>query len=1049
MIQMLRRRHYVMRFPPEPNANRERRVSPVSHRRSALHDQVRNPTLPSGEMVPLTRQRIVFGARVALLGLGAAWATARAGNYPWSVRVWRDDGPPNVNVAAIIQTDDRFLWLASRGTLTRFDGNGFEAFPDTSLTPPLSGEVARLLRTRDNAIVAALTDGSLARFAGGRETLLTQKIMAAPLASLVEDARGVIWVALENGTVWRVSGDDVHRVTAADGYPDGGGGFLATDVHGQVWWVKRQYTGVIRDDRFVVVNQTDRLQKRLAAARDGDMWLCSGLRLFKCDDRGKLDYRGAMQLRNLGTRATALLEDRKGDVWIGMSPGGLFRYDGKTFENIPASSPDISSLFEDDEGNIWVGTTTGGLDRVRPRAIAVEGAETDLPFESMRLLCQDANGQIWGTTEDRTLVRRTEAGWSLLPNNHDILRGERVTALASAPDGAIWVGSDAHDLHRISATAFKHWEQKDGVLARVITALAVDRNSRVWIAGYKRTGLQVFEHDTFTTLPSPPNIQPLRTIVEAPSGEMWAGGDQGELWRVANDRIIDETVPLSPLRERICALHFTADGALWIGYASGGLARVKDGHASVIGVAQGLFDDHIAELVADDRGWLWCGTSKGIFKLRLDELNAVADGRTSRVQPLRYSDENLAALHASFDGGSGALRSRDGRLWIPMGPTLAIIAPSKLRDNFAPPPVLIREVAIDDRAIARYGGLIPPTDAIDLRSARMPLRISSLERKAAFEFTALTFGDNENVRFRYRLAGFDAEWIDAGNRRTASYSRLPPGTYRFEVTACNGDGVWNEQGAAVGLIVVPRWWQTLWFRLAALGLLIGAIFAVVRFLTLRRLAARLRTLEQQAAVEKERTRIARDLHDDLGGRLTQVVLLNELAEQETALGEPARERAREMASSVRQVIKALDETVWALNPRNDTLPDLIDYLSQFAVEFLRAAGIRCRVDLPDHPPALPVPADVRHHVFLVVKEALNNVARHAGASTVDLTVTLTARQLGITVRDDGHGFGDRSPDAQADGLRNMRERMNEIGGTLEIVSTPAGTQISLRWHLPP
>jgi signal transduction histidine kinase len=305
------------------------------------------------------------------------------------------------------------------------------------------------------------------------------------------------------------------------------------------------------------------------------------------------------------------------------------------------------------------------------------------------------------------------------------------------------------------------------------------------------------------------------------------------------------------------------------------------------------------------------------------------------------------------------------------------------------------------------------------------------------------------VLFKYKAEGYDADWVDAGPRRTAIYTNLPPRDYVFRVKACNGDGIWNETGATLAFSVEPFFWQTWWFALATIVLFTSALVAVVRYVSVRRLQARLRLLAQQSALEKERTRIARDIHDDIGNRLTTISLLSKLAYRDRAEPEKTGDHARTIGTAVREVTDSLDEIVWAVNPRNDTLPHLVNYVCQFAVEFLKAAGIECHLEVPDHPPEHVLAADVRHNLFLAVKEALHNVVRHAQATDVTLAITCAGDTLAVSVTDNGRGF-EAKPDAEgADGLRNMHQRMAEVGGTFAIAgATPAGTCVTLVYPLP-
>jgi len=320
------------------------------------------------------------------------------------------------------------------------------------------------------------------------------------------------------------------------------------------------------------------------------------------------------------------------------------------------------------------------------------------------------------------------------------------------------------------------------------------------------------------------------------------------------------------------------------------------------------------------------------------------------------------------------------------------------------------------------------------------LKLPPDHRRLDFEFTAPSFAGPENIGFRYRLGSLEEDWTQP-TPRSATYPRLPAGTYSFEVAACNQEGQWS-QPVALNIAVQPFFWQRWWFRLAVFAAFTGSIIGIVRYVSFRRLRRRLQQLEQQSALHQERARIAKDIHDDLGANLTQISLLGELAQQDRATPEKASEHVTKISTTARQLIKSLDEIVWAVNPSNDTLAHLVDYTGQFALDYLRVAGIRCRLDFPEETPPREVSTDVRHDLFLIVKEALHNVVKHAQATEVWLRIKATEDSLRVSIEDNGRGF-DHAPDhAGADGLLNMRSRAEEIGGTCEIQSkSGSGTKV--------
>jgi len=325
-----------------------------------------------------------------------------------------------------------------------------------------------------------------------------------------------------------------------------------------------------------------------------------------------------------------------------------------------------------------------------------------------------------------------------------------------------------------------------------------------------------------------------------------------------------------------------------------------------------------------------------------------------------------------------------------------------------------------------------------VRHSTSMLEVAPGKRRFEFRFTALSLVAPEKVRFRHQLQGLDRDWSNPDEGRTAAYSFIPPGRYTFRITACNNDGIWNPTGTTLALVVRPFYWQTWWFKTGTgLGLALALAWGVWR---VERWRGRLllERLEQQRALDRERARIAKDIHDDLGASLAQIALLSERVEE--ALADPAEaERAnRRIAAIAQRTIESLDEIVWAVSPKNDTLESLANYLSQFVQEHLTLAKIRCVLEVPTVLPELELRAEVRHNLLLATREAVQNVVAHAGATEVRVALHFGQAAFEITITDNGCGFDPQRVSGEGNGLANMRQRLAEIGGQLEILNPPEG-----------
>ncbi len=989
---------------------------------------------------------VICLARASLLaGMMAlsARADVAATNSAWLARTWQsDDGLPGNIVSGVAQTPNGYLWVATENGVVRFDGVRFRSIAVPKL-PGRRSSIIRALLLAQQDIWLAMDGGLVARIAQGatNAVVVSQGVPNSQPVDMEEDREHAVWISFYNHSVCRIAEGEVSVFGAGDGLPGSGTCALTRDADGQLWFAQAGRVGVFREGRFRSLLTLPSSNMRIAPARGGGVWICAGMRVYKFQEGVKYTEIGQIVPERAGATPTALMEDDSGALWIGTSTSGLYRYENGNFENVKTSHLEIQSLTEDREGDLWVGTGGGGLDRLRPRVLELQGIESGLPFESVISICEDTTGGFWATTQDGVLARWQGGAWTAFSGNTG-WPGGAATCLVADQEGGVWIGTHNRGLYHWQKGRFTTLARQDGLASDNVRALLLSKSGDLWIGLDSHPAVQRLRNGELRSFELPTATRPVRAMVEDAAGDIWLGTVDGLLLRWKGEQMRDETPgavsPVPPIR----CLQATSDGSVWIGYGGAGLGHWKDGHYFRITTGHGLLDGHISQIVEDDRGAFWLAGNRGIFEVARAELEDVITGRATRVRSIIYGrDEGLTSLQANYGYSPGAMRSRDGRIWFLTRTGLAVVQVRNVRDNLLPPQVVIEDMMVDGQAIASPG--------TDEGAQKALFELSPRHRKVDFDYTALSFVAPENVHFRYRLTGAEDDWVEAGPRRSASYQRLPAGQYRFQVQACNNTGIWNETGAGLDFEVRPFFWQTWWFRSVVVAGFSFSLVAAVRYVSFRRLREQLRSLEQQAALHKERARIAKDMHDDLGASLTQIALLSELARQDMTVPEKAGEHVQKISGTARQVIKSLDEIVWAVNPRNDTLAHLIDYVGQSSLDFLRAPGIRCRLDLPENPPARTVSTEVRHNLFLVIKEALHNIVKHAQASEVWLRADVTGPALRIAIEDNGCGFEQPPENSWADGLRNMRQRMAEIGGDFRIESRPgAGTKVTLELPWP-
>ena len=1017
----------------------------------------------------MAKRRLNHGQSILGLLLPALWLLTEPGRAaeatpppppsptPWFNRAWQsDEGLPDNTVVAVGQTPDGFLWVATQAGLVRFDGLQFHQFavggradgPPSLIQAMLVDRRGRLWLAGDRQAVVCVDGGRVTTVAAGTE----QANLEARL--MLEDATGSIWVSYIGGEVHRFGEGGRQSYSARDGLTGGGTCQLATDRDGGLWYAEGGVLGKYAQGRFTMLEKFR--AQRIAPARAGGLWICTARQVFRFQTGAPPVRVADLPVTGGDVNPTVLYEDRAGGLWIGTREAGLFCWRNGQIQKIPTSHQEILSLFEDAEGNFWVGTRGGGLNRLQPRVVELLAPDPAVPFEGIRSVCEDRQGRLWAVGESGKLFQRTAEGWHALT----AAQGWPVPyALCVAPDaeGGVWIGTQYLGLyHWRGENLATNLNRTTGLGGDLVGALLPRSDGTIWLGTQSVDGRQ---HTLEQRGPGagrvfvlPGGSGPVAALAADAAGDVWAGTSGGMLLRVHQDALLAETGRTVSGRAAIRSLYPAPDGSLWIGYAGAGVGWLQAGRFAHFGQEQGLPDDYISQILEDGRGWLWFAGNRGIFQVRAADLAQVAAAGGGRLQSVAYGqNEGLPRLQAGHEYFPGAWRAGDGELWFAMQSGLARVHAANRPPNPTPPRVVIEGLRSNGQTLLDYGaGALVPTEAaaarFTIRGGEPEFRLPPGQRQVDLFFTALSFTLPEAVGFRYRLAG--QPWVEAGAQRVASYPQLSPGTHHFQVEAVNSDGVRDETGAGLTLVVVPEWWETLWFQVAApltgFALLGGGLLDALR----RRHRRQIERLELLQATERERARIAQDLHDDLGAGLTQISLNSAMVQNPAVAPEVVAGMLQEIDQRAHELVTALDEIVWAVNPKNDTVPSLARYLCQFAQHCLQPGEITCRLEVAAALPNAPVSAEQRHQLFLAFKEALHNTLRHSGATELRLAIAGNVRAVTITLADNGRGFVPGPPKEGEDGLANMRSRLERLGGSCQITTAPgAGTVVTFELPL--
>jgi ligand-binding sensor domain-containing protein/signal transduction histidine kinase len=964
------------------------------------------------------------------------------------MRVWQvENGLPQNKVTAVVQTRDGYLWAGTYSGLARFDGVRFTVFDEKNTPAMRSSRVTALFESDDGTLWIGHENGAVTKFKDGKFS--AQENQAAwggvKIYAFTADDGGDVWLLNESGQLARMRDGKTLL-------PEGGLASkllsLARDHAGKVWVARDGKLSVMEHAGLRVVqlgtNTTGSYVQGICASHDGGLWVAGDGRIRKWDGEKWLQDLGVAPWNLLPL--TSFVETRNGTLLAGTSSDGFFILFPGTgapplhFNRISGFQADwVLSLIEDREGNLWVGTGGNGLVSLRPNNIQTLAPPDRWRGRAVLSVFPSATNGVWIGTEGAGLYHYANGAWENFGYTNGI-GNSYVWSIAENPQGNLFVGTWGAGLYVRDGESFKFAPAMERQLLRV-PALMTAADGSLW-AGTENGLLHYHDGQTnwFAEAGGNP-LRDVRTIIEETNGTIWFGMAGNGLACLDQNKIQQFHRGDGLPSDYIECLHFDEYGALWIGTFGGGLCRFKDGKFSVIDSAQGLPNSVIGHIEDDGNGFFWMSSHGGILRAAKRELNDCADGKIKSVAFLAYGiNDGLPTIECSEGMQPAGGQTPDGRLWFPTSKGLVVINPNEVRINQLLPPMALEEVLVDGQRVT---------------NALPSLRILPGRNRLEFHYTALSLVAPEKVRFKRRIEGLEKDWVDAGDRRVANYSFVPPGDYVFHVIACNNDGVWNERGVALPFTVLPHFWQTWWFHFFGGLMTVVLVGAGVWFDTRRRLRRRLEKLEREQAIERERTRIAKDIHDDLGASLTRITMLSQSVRGETQIPEYVSTNLERIFGTARELTRALDEIVWAVNPRHDTLESLANYLSRFAYDFLSVAEIRCRLDLPLQLPAVLVTTEVRHNLFLAFKEALNNVVKHAAASEVQVALKLEANQLTLTVADNGRDFVGNDPASKpptnpdrimhGHGLPNMKRRLAEIGGACEVQGVAGqGTTVTFR-----
>lgn len=964
-------------------------------------------------------------AVILLVSMVPSFVAAAQGFTGYTEHLWQaPDGLPEQTVQAFAQTSDGYLWIGTTGGLLRFDGAHFTVFDRQNTGALHENSVFSLLVARDGTLWIGTEGGGIVSYSnGGFHTWTGIDGNTTDFVRVLEQDRdGSIWAGTDGGLL-HLASDRFVRVDGTPATPPLSVHSIYRDKLNRLWAGGSRLMAMDGTNTKVYTLGAESSQnqvKSILQTSDGTLWVgtVSGLdRMLPGQDRFEpVD----------GVRSTVrvLRQTQDGVLWIGTIGQGVFTWTGGKLAQItaPSSLPSntVLNLFEDMEGNFWIGTQTGMVRLTRSKVSIVPLPQAnDADFET---IYRDNDGSFWiGSTllfqmRNGILARRVLPGMS----------GIHVRNIYRDRSGALWAGTDGDGVYRIAGSNTTRWTVRDGLSNNFIRSMTQDRDRSMWIAtdaGLNhligdRAHTRIVSYQTQEGL----TYASTRCLQEDKRGDLWIGTDRG-LSHMHEGVFVQDAATSAMAQMKVWAIHEDADGGLWFGTRNNGLFRLRAGLLSHFTTEDGLASNAIYEILEDGGGHLWMSGPNGISMLSRSELDAQA-GTTARHFALTfYSIVGMAANTEIYGGTqpSGCITAA-GDVWFPSNRGPIHILPYR-RSSQPSPPLRIEQVLADGLPASGAGPIVlPPANG-----------------RLEFIFEPIQLRAQDGLRFRYMLDGFDKDFSPATSARTADYTNLPAGQYRFRVRTFEVSNPEAVTEAWIDIVQRPYFYRTRWFSSVCVGLSGLLIFAIYQY-RVRHVRARFE------AVLEERSRLAREMHDTViqgctgvSALLEAVAMEEEKQQMETGLIDVARQQLRTTIGEAR-------DAVWDLRREDSGAGVLGEKMEAMARQV--GAEFNLAITCTTTGTAFGVSPPMAHDLLMIARESVCNAALHGRPFHVAIVLGFSRRELVLTVSDDGCGFDVRQAESKSGhhfGLTGMRERVERWGGRLRLTSTPgSGVRVEAR-----
>ena len=989
----------------------------------------RLPAGRSSSLRPLlfsTRLHISLAALIVFAGLllHAQGAVSSASDWNYASNSWQSqNGLPGETVQSFAQTPDGFLWIGTAAGLLRFDGASFVRYSSENTPAIHENSVFSLLATRDGRLWIGTDGGGLVEMHDGvfRAYSTAEGLSDGFIRALYEDRQGALWVATDSG-LYRMRAGKFDRIDNEPDMPPNAFHSVVEDHQGRLWaGAGRLYA--IQDGKPTAYSlggaDNQHRVKSISVTADGSIWVGAVAGLY----RMRPGSNTFAQVAGVWGTVRTLSEVDPGELWAGTIGQGIFRIryqePGARVSRVTAPNPLFSNtvlaIFADDSKRLWVGTQVGMIlfNRSTVHELPLPAA-ADSDFGTVSL---DMDGSLWAASNHLVHV----IGDRVVPAGIPALSSVHVRNVLRARDGSLWIGTDGSGVYNVSSKGTTHLAWKQGLVNNFIRAMLQSRDGAMWFA--TDAGLSRLDAGGFHNLVTDNGLSHFstRSIMEDHDGDIWIGTERG-VTHLHHGHPIHDAVTEALKDEKVWAEHADPKGGLWFGTRSNGLYGFRNNLLTHYTTANGLATDSIYSILEDNRSNFWLSSPSGVMLLNRDELEAqaLAPGRTLSVHFYRA---DVGSKPTQFYGGTqpAGVITPTGEAWFPTTSGLWRIRPTELQSSTISHLFLSR-FTIDGRLV----------------NASSTLNLSASQSRVEIFYEPVLLGSQEDLRFRYRMRGFDKDWtIPPTQQRSATYTytNLPAGSYTFEVEAWTLDHPENVVRASAQLIKEPYFYRTPWF--IALCLLLAGLASVTAYqYRMTQIRARFK------AVLAERSRLAREVHDTLIQGCAGVSAMLDAAVSCERDDHDSRMHLIDYANT--QIRAAMDEArqaVWNLRRDEKAPSSLEECLEQMTERIRREYGVSATCQSSGT--SFAIGQQDTHELMMVAREALFNAVLHARPKLITADLEYSLDSLLMTLSDDGQGFDLAACSVEGHyGLQGMRERVNRLSGHLEFQCRPGnGTRV--------